>query len=172
MIKTILVPTDGSEHAKKAVLLAADIAEKFDARLVVLHVLSSGPLPESLVRMAEAEHITPPRSEPSIAATPEGKFPASTIFGQEDDKPEIRRFVAEHVVSEAEKIAKDKGVKNVHCVIEDGDPGKEILRHAEEDSANLIVMGSRGLGDLQGLFMGSVSHKVSQLSPCSCITVK
>ncbi len=44
MIKTILVPTDGSEHAKKAVLLASDIAEKFDARMVVLHVLSSGPL--------------------------------------------------------------------------------------------------------------------------------
>ena len=53
-----------------------------------------------------------------------------------------------------------------------GDPVKEILRHAEEDAANLIVMGSRGLGDLQGLLMGSVSHKVSQLSPCSCITVK
>ena len=44
MIKTILVPTDGSEHAKKAVLLAADIAEKFDARMVILHVLSSDPL--------------------------------------------------------------------------------------------------------------------------------
>jgi nucleotide-binding universal stress UspA family protein len=172
MIKTILVPTDGSEHAKKAVLLAADIAEKFDARMVVLHVLSSDPLPEALVRMAEVEHITPPRSEPSIAATPEGKYPASTMVGQKEDRPEIRRFVAEHVVSDAEKIAKDKGVKNVHCVIEDGDPGKEILRYAEEESANLIVMGSRGLGDLQGLLMGSVSHKVSHLSPCSCITVK
>jgi nucleotide-binding universal stress UspA family protein len=61
---------------------------------------------------------------------------------------------------------------NVHCVIEDGDPGKEILRYAEEETANLIVMGSRGLSDLQGLLMGSVSHKVSHLSPCSCITVK
>jgi len=94
------------------------------------------------------------------------------MFGQRDDKPEIRRFVAERIVSEAEKVARDKGVKNVHCVIEDGDPGKEILRHAEEETANLIVMGSRGLGDLQGLLMGSVSHKVSQLSPCSCLTVK
>jgi nucleotide-binding universal stress UspA family protein len=172
MIKTILVPTDGSEHAKKAVLLAADIAEKFDARMVVLHVMSSGPLPESLVRMAETEHVTAPRSEPSIASTPEGKYPASIIFGQRDGKPEIRRFVGERIVSEAEKIARDKGVKNVHCVIEDGDPGKEILRHAEEETANLIVMGSRGLGDLRGLLMGSVSHKVSQLSPCSCLTAK
>ncbi len=50
MIKTILVPTDGSEHAKKAVLLAADIAEKFDARMVVLHVLSKDPLSASAGR--------------------------------------------------------------------------------------------------------------------------
>ena len=39
MIKTILVPTDGSGHAKKAVDLAAEIAEKYGARLVILHVL-------------------------------------------------------------------------------------------------------------------------------------
>jgi nucleotide-binding universal stress UspA family protein len=57
-------------------------------------------------------------------------------------------------------------------VIEDGDPVKEILRQAEEDSANLIVMGSRGLGDLQGLLMGSVSHKVNHLAKQTCITVK
>jgi nucleotide-binding universal stress UspA family protein len=172
MIKTILVPTDGSEHAKKAVILAADIADKYDSRMVVLHVLSKDPLPENLVRMAELEHIIPVRSGPSIAATPEGKFFASTVSGQKDDKPEIRRFVAERLLADAKKVAKDKGVEDVHCVIEDGDPVKEILRHAKEDTANLIVMGSRGLGDLQGLLMGSVSHKVSQLSPCSCVTVK
>jgi nucleotide-binding universal stress UspA family protein len=172
MIKTILVSTDGSEHATKAVILAADIAEKYDSRMVVLHVLSKDPLPEGLIRMAKAEHITPSRREPPIAPTPEGQFPASTIFGQMDDKPEIRRFVAEHLLAEAQKVAKGKGVEDVHCVIEDGDPVKEILRHAKEDNANLIVMGSRGLGVLEGLLMGSVSHKVSQLSPCSCIIVK
>ena len=80
--------------------------------------------------------------------------------------------MAERLLADAQKVAKDKGVEEVHCVIEDGDPVKKILRHAEEDAANLVVMGSRGLGDLQELLMGSVSHKVSQLSPCSCITVK
>jgi nucleotide-binding universal stress UspA family protein len=171
MIKTILVPTDGSDHAGKAILLAADIAGKYGSRLVFLHVMSSDPLPESLIRMAEAEHITPEPTEP-IAVVPEARFPASTILGQQDDNPEIRRFVAENILSVARKIAEKKGVRDIHCVIGDGDPVKDILRHAEDEAANLIVMGSRGLSDLKGLLMGSVSHKVSQLSPCSCITVK
>ena len=39
MIKTIVVPTDGSAHAKKAIDLAADIAGIYGARMVILHVL-------------------------------------------------------------------------------------------------------------------------------------
>ena len=171
MIKSILVPTDGSEHAKKAVLLAADIAEKYGSRLVLLHVVSTGPLPESLVRMAEAEHITPPPTEP-IAPSPEGRFPASAVVGQRDDKPEIRRFVAENILATSRKVAEKKGVRDIHCVIGDGDPAEVILEHAKDGASDLVVMGSRGLSDLKGLLMGSVSHKVSQLSPCSCITVK
>jgi hypothetical protein len=41
-------------------------------------------MPESLIRMAKVEHIIPPRSEPSMAATPEGKFPVSNRFDQTD----------------------------------------------------------------------------------------
>jgi len=39
MIKTILVPTDGSDHANKAVGLATDLALKYGASLVLLHVI-------------------------------------------------------------------------------------------------------------------------------------
>lgn len=172
MIKTILVPTDGSEHAKKAVVLASDIAEKYGARMVLLHVLPAGPLPEDLRRLAESEHVTPARTREPVAAVPEGRFPASIVSTTEDDTSEVRKFVAEKLLSEAERVAKEKSVKDVRSVIEDGDPVKQILRYAEAESADLIVMGSRGLSDLKGLLMGSVSHKTSQLSPCSCITVK
>ena len=50
MIKTILVPVDGSEHARKAVLLASDIAEKYEAGLVLLHIAVSGQVPPGLRR--------------------------------------------------------------------------------------------------------------------------
>ena len=172
MFETILVPTDGSEHANKAVVLASDIAEKYQAHMVLLHVLPQGALPEALRRMAQAEHISSRGSGKSAPLSPEGKFPASTIFGHEDDTREVRQFVAEEIMAHAKRTAKERGVENVSDVIEDGDPTEQILRHAETDSANLIVMGSRGLSDLKGLLMGSVSHKVNQLSPCTCVTVR
>jgi nucleotide-binding universal stress UspA family protein len=45
MIKTILVPTDGSDHANKAVDLAADLALKYNAKMVMLHVISGKHVP-------------------------------------------------------------------------------------------------------------------------------
>ena len=125
MFETILVPTDGSEPANKA-----------------------------------------------VAPSPEGKFPASTIFGHEDHTRDVRQFIAEDIMAHTKRPAKERGVENVSDAIEDGDPTEQILRHAETDAANLIVMGSRELSDLTGLLTGSVSHKVSQLSPCTCVTVR
>lgn len=176
MFETILVPTDGSDHAKKAVLLASDIAAKYQARLLLLHVVPTGPLPEEVRRMARVEHITPGSSGPSVPLSPEGKFPASTILGTKSESDEqaaqLLQFLADKILAAAKRVAQDHGVQKVSSVIADGDPAQQILRHAEKEGANLIVMGSRGLSDLKGLLMGSVSHKVSQLSPCSCITVK
>jgi nucleotide-binding universal stress UspA family protein len=176
MFETILVPTDGSEHAKKAVLLASDIAEKYQARLVLLHVMPRGPLSEEIRRMARVEHITAGPAGASAPLTPEGKFPASTVLGTKSDLQEqteqVLQFLADRILADAKHVAQDVGIRKVSTVILDGDPADQILRHAEKEGANLIVMGSRGLGDLKGLLMGSVSHKVSQLSPCSCITVK
>ncbi len=176
MFETILVPTDGSEPANKAVALASDIAEKYQAHMVLLHVLPQGALPEALRRMAQAEHISSRGSGESAPLSPEGKFPASTILGTEAESVaearQTRQFIAEEIIARAKRVADEKGVKDISAVIEDGDPSEQILRYAEKEAANLIVMGSRGLSDLKGLLMGSVSHKVSQMSPCSCVTVR
>ncbi|MEE8536041.1 MAG: universal stress protein, partial [Kiloniellales bacterium] len=65
-----------------------------------------------------------------------------------------------------------KGVEKIQRTLEDGDPAKAILDCAKRVEANLIVMGSRGLNDLKGLLVGSVSHKVSHLAECTCVTVR
>lgn len=173
MIKTILVATDGSDHAMKAVTLAADIAEKYEAKLVLLHVLPQGPLPSTLRHMAEVEHLTEPRqaraglppSELARATLPRGLADAAAA------SQEVYRAVGERILAAAEETAREKRPAQLETMILDGDPAREIVAQAEKSGANLIVMGSRGLGDLKGLLMGSVSHKVSHLAPCTCVTV-
>ncbi|KAF1077246.1 universal stress protein [Methanogenium sp. MK-MG] len=53
-----------------------------------------------------------------------------------------------------------------------GDPAAEIIEMAEKEKADLIVIGSRGLGTLKGVFMGSVSQKVTHHAKCPVLIVK
>ena len=69
-------------------------------------------------------------------------------------------------------MCRDKGVAKVKQTVEEGNPAKIILSVAESAGVDMIVMGSRGLSDLKGILLGSVSQKVGQLSTCTCVTVK
>jgi nucleotide-binding universal stress UspA family protein len=79
---------------------------------------------------------------------------------------------SEQILRDAELQAQHKGAPKVEKVLRSGDAAAIILEVANDQKADVIVMGSRGLGNLKGLLLGSVSHKVSQLSQCSCISVK
>ncbi|WP_339224252.1 universal stress protein [Paenibacillus sp. FSL W7-1332] len=52
-----------------------------------------------------------------------------------------------------------------------GDPGHEILKYARDAEQQLIIIGSRGLTGIKEMMLGSVSHKVSQLSSCPVLIV-
>jgi len=74
------------------------------------------------------------------------------------------------------QIAKDdagnRGLTDIETMVVIGDPARAIVEAATKKKADLIVIGSRGLGDLQGLLLGSVSHKVAQSASCSCVVVR
>jgi nucleotide-binding universal stress UspA family protein len=76
------------------------------------------------------------------------------------------------VIAAAREIAAAHGCTDVEAKAVLGDPASEIVERAREIDADMIVMGSRGLSDLTGLLMGSVSHKVAHLAPCTCVTVR
>ncbi len=174
MIKKILVPTDGSEHATKAVRFAADLAAKYGAEIVLLHVLLRGHLDEGLRAFAEIEG--PRRGRPlaeAIAAIPEARFPVSMVPTNGGDTEEaVLAQVAEHVLRVAERAAHAQGATRTRSVVEDGDAAQRILQAAKDEGVDLIVMGSRGFSDLKGLLVGSVSHKVSHVAPCTVMTVR
>ncbi len=175
MIKTIIVATDGSSHAQKAVALAADIAPKYEASVVVLHVLLKGRLPEGMRRMAEVEHII--SEEGSVSGSASANVPGEMRnflrIGRDQALPaRVYEFAAERILADAERALKEAGVKEISKIMMEGDPAECILHCAKDHSADMIMFGSRGLSEIKGLLFGSVSHKVSQLAPCTCIAVR
>ncbi len=128
--------------------MACDLAEKYQATLLLLHVVPSRELPESVRHFAEVEGIEGP--------------------------PELvyEKVVAKNVLESGIKLARDKGLKSLNELIEYGDPAKIIVDVAARRHADTIVMGTRGLSDIKGLVMGSVAHKVSHIADCTVISVK
>lgn len=174
MFKKILLPTDGSDHAKKAARIAGDLAGRYDADLVLLHVLLRDHLDEGLKHYAEVERLADSRPlSQALASIPEGRFPVSMVPANGGDtEEEVLSAVAELVLRAAADTAKECGAKRLRTLTEDGDPAQRILQRAEAEGADLIVMGSRGFSDLKSLVVGSVSHKVSHLSPCPVMSVR
>jgi nucleotide-binding universal stress UspA family protein len=174
MFKTILVATDGSDHADHAVRIAGSLAGKYDADLVLIHVLLYDHLDEGLRHYAEVEGIGQgrPLSE-AIPSIPEARFPVSMLPASVgDDKDTVLRATADLILQAAKDIAHQQGAKKMRTRVEDGDPAQRILKAAEAENADLIVMGSRGFSDLKGLVVGSVSHKVSHLATCPVMSVR
>ena len=174
MFETILVPTDGSEHANKAIDLAAGLAEKFDAKLVLLHVLlghdSVSELYEICERMDASDDLKAKINElqdilVNTATVAYGLVPIIVPMN-------ILEEVGSLIVDNAKRLAEASGAKNIDVQVRDGSPAELILAAAKHEKADVIVMGSRGLGHLTGMLMGSVSHKVNNLANCTCITVK
>lgn len=157
MFKKILVATDGSNHAQSAIAVAGDLAEKYNAELILLHVLQRN-VSGSLRHMAEVEYGASLQAG-SDARSEAALYEAITDMGR-------------RILERGRDLVEEIGVQNVRMLSVEGDPAHQIIGTASAEACDLIIMGSRGLSDLKGLLMGSVSHKVSQLAQCTCITVK
>lgn len=161
MLHTLLVPIDGSSHAQMALELGADIAAKYDARLILLHVVTrDGAVPDGIYLAGSAKNNG--GDADNRDDTP-GAKPMS--------RGEIQQQIGELLLQNASEYAAARGVATIEKIIDTGDADKRILYQAKNAPADLIVMGRRGLGKIKKLVMGSVSHNVFHLSPCSCVTV-
>jgi nucleotide-binding universal stress UspA family protein len=162
MIRTIVTPIDGSMHAQMAVDLSTDLAARYDAQMILLHVADGdGNVPEELYGAASRE-----LEEAESSGRETGVHPHQSRHLR------VLEYMGHTLLRNAKEQAEGKGVRHVETVIDFGDAGLRILHYAKQRSADLIVMGSRGFGKLKGLVLGSVSHKVFHLAPCSCVTMR
>ncbi len=147
MYRKICVAVDGSDSSHEAVRAASELANQFGAKLVLIHVIRPMKSPQELQR-----------------------------YIKEDDLATIRHSALENVgqeiIAKAVEIATSHAVDNPRHTILSGDPAGQIIEAAKQQSADLIVMGTRGLGKLEGALIGSISRKVTEMSEANVLIVK
>ncbi|WP_019624743.1 universal stress protein [Thioalkalivibrio thiocyanoxidans] len=159
-LKTMLVPVDGSDNAWRAVEVAADLAAKYQARVVLLSVLLQGEeVPPHIRKLSDL----PDPDDPPVALG--GAAVAGAV------PPKVLHDIAKKLTEKASEYFTERGVTDIERHVQDGSPARVILQQAEYHHADMIVMGARGLGNLKGLVSGSVSNKVQQLARCIVVTV-
>ena len=153
----IMVPYDGSEHAKHALEYAKGLAVISDAKIAIVHVVPSGVMGVAQIG-----------TEGSLDGVPFGMLNYEQYEG---------------VVRAALDQAKEKVTENLAGLVEDiadivtidvvagTAPAEALARYADKNGCDLIVMGRRGLGAIRGM-LGSVSFGLLRSTDVPVLTVK
>lgn len=98
------------------------------------------------------------------------KSPSLNLLDRREYLKIIRNF-GKKVLKKSEKITLEKGIDSKQ-IIKEGHVVNEIINLAKKEKCNLIVVGNKGLGTAARFFLGSVSNKLANNSPCSILIVK
>jgi nucleotide-binding universal stress UspA family protein len=144
----ILVPVDGSGPSKNAAYYGISLAEKYNAKFIVLNVDNLRSLKKTF-----SSFITAP------------------TYGMEDmewRKEEMQKFLDKIL-----KIAEENSVEvKIQIIEESGSVIRAILEYAENEKTDLIIVGTRGNSKVKELLLGSVAEGVVTYAHCPVLVVK
>jgi nucleotide-binding universal stress UspA family protein len=143
IITKILVPVDFSPHSDRAFGYATTLAQRFDARLGLIHVVE-----DPFITGAWNTEVYVPNA---------GELLEGLIAN------------AEQRLAALKGSAAALGLTAETAVIT-GRPAHAIVEHAKEGSFDLIVMGTHGRTGLSHIVMGSVAERVVRTAPCAVLT--
>lgn len=102
-------------------------------------------------------------------------FEASLSIGRPagmDIPDKVLSEYAKEVVNHAKALAKEHGATKIRGFVKAGRPSRVIIKFAEDKEADLIVVGTKGTNsDKEGMFLGSVSHRVASHAKCPVLVV-
>ena len=138
-MRTIMVPVDGSEHARRACDYAADVAGVYGAEILLVVVHQAVPL---TLGEPNFQHVT-----------------------------DALLLEAEATVQPYEASLRESGAKYRTRIV-GGDVAETLNDVAVSEAVDLIVVGTKGKSDLEGLLLGSVTHKLLHIAPCPVLVVR
>ncbi len=147
MFKNILVAIDGSKSSTNALEAAAELAASSGGKLHILHVVREMQVPLTPGLMDAYEKLQRQRHD-------------------------VLNSAGEQLINQMKRSVEAKGLDTVETDIGSGDPASAMVNYAARNKIDLIVIGSRGLGQVEGMLMGSVSRKVSNTTKTNCLIIK
>ncbi len=140
--KKILLPTDFSDESLYAMSYAVDLAKMFNAKLVMMHVIYD-------IEKASNLHIP----HPSIT--------------------ELYQDLENHAKRNLDSFGIDlrEGLKEVETVVKRGIPYEEIIKFANENNVDLIIIGTLPRSGVERFFVGSTTQRVIRNAPCPVLVV-
>ncbi len=171
-MKTILIATDGSDHAGKALDIGAALAKKFGSRIIILHIMMRGASFDAVHKAFIAQGL----STDILDELLKDQMP-TFAYGMGGPIPPIVPLIelgrlGQRILDRAKKTLTDEGIEDAKFLMEDGDAAEKIVDIAKRENADVIVLGHRGLGTVGEVFAGSVSTKVGHRAACTVISVK
>jgi nucleotide-binding universal stress UspA family protein len=145
--KSVVCGVDGSENARIALRVAADLAGRLGHQLVVAHVVAP----------------------PAVPAGRTGHFAGHGLSAPAGVDLELHRDAARELV---ERILAEEGLGDAAGRVEFGFPAERLAEIADDEEAELVVVGSRGRGAFTSALLGSVSHEVIGLARCPVLVVR
>ncbi len=142
-MRKILVPTDGSDFARRGLEKALEYVQQFPSEITLLNVQL--------------------QAEETVSLGPWASASVGDVEQAKKDGEKILRAEAE--------IAK-KATTDLKTAIAFGNPADQIVKFAEENSIDLIVIGSEGLSGIKRFLLGSVANRVVAHAHCSVLVVK
>jgi nucleotide-binding universal stress UspA family protein len=144
LFNRILVAVDGSDPSIQALIHAAELSLKMGSELTVISVLNKLELP----------------------------FSAEYGLWAQDSREELIRRVLEKLNLSITEIKESHPELKIEARIEEGKPAKKIVEIAEAENYDLIIVGRRGYGMVEGWVLGSVSNEVVNTSTKPVLVVK
>lgn len=143
-MRCILVATDGSAGADRAVDYAANMPHTYGAELLIVNVIGHDLPEEIFARFTHAQQVW---------------------------MTELLESSAAHKLAVARGRAQRLGVSKVLLESRTGDVAQTVIEVARERAADAIVVGKRGTGRVAGLLLGSISQKLVSLAPYPVIVI-